>query len=265
MLSVMAYAAGLDPVAPETAKNNIVTLPESAVKMSAITDLATIDDDKDIEAYINEIDQSESPTETEKADEPVEPEYEEYLIQPGDSLSSIAKKFYGDETKYSYIAGCNNLDSNEYIYAGETIKLYRDTTKTVTLSYVTYSSGPSTTTTSGKSTTNSSAKSTNTNTSTPDKSGMTFYENCFITGYDPWCAHCCGSTSGITASGKEATVGKTIAMYGLAFGTQVYIEGLGTYTVEDRGVGSGVVDVACASHEDCYAITTHANVYIINN
>lgn len=84
-----------------------------------------------------------------------------------------------------------------------------------------------------------------------------------ITGYVPTCKHCCGKMNGITASGVKATVGKTVAIKGLGFGTQVYISGLGFYTVEDRGVGNGIVDVACATHKDCYAITSNREVYLV--
>jgi hypothetical protein len=50
-------------------------------------------------------------------------------------------------------------------------------------------------------------------------------------------------------------------MAGVSFGTKIYIEGLGTFTVEDRGVGPGVIDVTCATHEDCYAITGQYEAY----
>ena len=87
----------------------------------------------------------------------------------------------------------------------------------------------------------------------------------YITGYDPYCPHCCGKSNGITASGIEAVVGDTVAMRNYPFGTRIYIEGLGYYTVHDRGVGSGVVDVACANHAECYAITGWREVFIVVN
>ena len=85
-----------------------------------------------------------------------------------------------------------------------------------------------------------------------------------IYGYDPHCAHCCGKTDGITASGVEAIIGRTVAMSkDIPFGTEVYIVGLGHYVVEDRGVGPGIVDVACENHAACYAITGRYVVYIV--
>lgn len=43
----------------------------------------------------------------------------------------------------------------------------------------------------------------------------------------------CGKSDGVTASGKVATAGRTIAMDGVPFGTQVRING-NIYVVEDR-------------------------------
>lgn len=83
----------------------------------------------------------------------------------------------------------------------------------------------------------------------------------WITGYVPTCAHCCGKTNGVTASGEVATVGKSVAMYGQPFGTEILIDGLGSYQVHDRGVGPGKVDVTAETHEDCYAITGRYRVY----
>lgn len=84
-----------------------------------------------------------------------------------------------------------------------------------------------------------------------------------ITGYDPYCSHCCGKSDGITASGQPAQTGYTVAMQGLKFGTKVYIEGLGIFEVQDRGVGPGVIDVACDEHEECYKITGARDVWVL--
>lgn len=46
----------------------------------------------------------------------------------------------------------------------------------------------------------------------------------------------CGKSDGITASGKKVTPKRTLACpKNYAFGTKVYIEGMGEYTCEDRG------------------------------
>ena len=71
-----------------------------------------------------------------------------------------------------------------------------------------------------------------------------------ITGYCP-CSSCCGKSNCVTASGKRATAGRTIAAdtSKLPMGTKVVINGH-TYTVED--VGGGVrgnhIDMFFSSH-----------------
>lgn len=86
-----------------------------------------------------------------------------------------------------------------------------------------------------------------------------------ITGYDT-CARCCGNTRGITASGTTATVGRTCAApKDIPFGARLWIEGIGERVVEDRGgaVHGKKLDVLCADHPACYAITGTYEVYII--
>ena len=83
----------------------------------------------------------------------------------------------------------------------------------------------------------------------------------YVTGY---CKKCNSPKNSLaTASGRNATVGRTVAMKGLPFGTRVYIEGIGERIVEDRGVGAGVVDVFCANCADERKITGYRKVYRI--
>ena len=64
------------------------------------------------------------------------------------------------------------------------------------------------------------------------------------------CYSCSEGYSTNTASGTRCTEGRTIAMNGIKFGTKVYIEGYGVYTVEDRGgaLGHSVIDIYFGSH-----------------
>jgi len=71
-----------------------------------------------------------------------------------------------------------------------------------------------------------------------------------LTGY--CCCTRCTPGHGITASGTTPVQGRTVAIDGIAFGTIIWIEGLGIYTVEDRGAGPGIVDVYMEKHADCY-------------
>lgn len=98
-----------------------------------------------------------------------------------------------------------------------------------------------------------------------EKKSLTYLGTYSVTGYDPMCAHCCGKADGITASGEKAVCGVTAAVKGIPFGTRILIDGLGEYIVQDRGVGDGVIDVACDGHEACYAVTGMREVYIIND
>ena len=63
---------------------------------------------------------------------------------------------------------------------------------------------------------------------------LTYLGSYQIYGYDT-CERCCLKTDGITASGTTATVGRTVAVNGIPFGTRLYIEGIGERIVEDRG------------------------------
>ena len=87
----------------------------------------------------------------------------------------------------------------------------------------------------------------------------------WCTGYDT-CARCCGKCDGVTASGTQATVGRTCAASkDLPFGTRLWIEGIGERIVEDRGggVNGNHIDVLVADHPAAYAITGTYAVYVI--
>lgn len=64
------------------------------------------------------------------------------------------------------------------------------------------------------------------------------------------CAKCCGKTNGRTASGTQATAGRTVAApSNFAFGTKLNIGGQ-IYTVEDRGgaITGNKIDIYVSSH-----------------
>lgn len=87
---------------------------------------------------------------------------------------------------------------------------------------------------------------------------MTYLGNLKITGYV--------ATGNPTASGVYPYVGG-VAMsrgYGLPWGTTIYIEGLGYYTLNDTGCSYGTVDVFCSSISECYDLTSWHDVYIVN-
>lgn len=87
---------------------------------------------------------------------------------------------------------------------------------------------------------------------------MTYIGNLYITGYV--------ATGNPTASGPYPYVGG-VAMsrsYGFEWGTTIYIDGLGYYTLFDTGCSYGVVDVFCNTIPECYALTSYRDVYIVN-
>lgn len=95
--------------------------------------------------------------------------------------------------------------------------------------------------------------------------GRTYLGRFYVTGYDI-CMDCCGKLDGITASGAVAQIGRTVAApQSIPFGTTLYIEGIGERVVEDRGglVTGEHLDVLCANHSECYAVTGWYDVYIV--
>ena len=79
------------------------------------------------------------------------------------------------------------------------------------------------------------------------------------------CSTCCGKwAGGGTASGTMPTANRTIATGSeFAFGTQLMINGI-VYTVEDRGVGNGCIDIYCDSHSEALSRGMYyTDVYII--
>lgn len=67
------------------------------------------------------------------------------------------------------------------------------------------------------------------------------------------CDICCGKSDGITASGAMVTPYRTVAADpAIAYGTTVWIEGLGERVVEDRGsaIRGKHLDVYMDSHQD---------------
>lgn len=92
----------------------------------------------------------------------------------------------------------------------------------------------------------------------------TYLGNFTLTAYCN-CSSCCGGyAGGATASGAMPVAGRTVAMSGVPFGTQLLING-NVYTVEDLGTPYGHVDIYHNSHEEALSFgRQYADVYQLN-
>lgn len=76
------------------------------------------------------------------------------------------------------------------------------------------------------------------------------------------CSKCCGKSNGITASGKKAQEGITVASNSIPLGTKISIDGH-VYEVQDRGgMASNVIDVFVSSHQKALNLGVKYNVLV---
>ena len=94
---------------------------------------------------------------------------------------------------------------------------------------------------------------------TEEHEGMRYLGNWHFTAYT--------HTGSVCANGNYPSAGYTIACNSLDFGTQVYIDGVGYRTVEDRGpgwLGSDWADIFCDSYDECVAFgSQHLDVWVV--
>ena len=83
-------------------------------------------------------------------------------------------------------------------------------------------------------------------------SGGTYLGYYTLTAYCP-CYSCSEGYGRSTAYGYTCTAGRTVACNSIAAGTWIYIEGYGTYRVEDTGgaLGSSTIDIFFDEHWQC--------------
>lgn len=282
LASILAIgAAGIIIGAADNKSEEAMELSESSITATKIVQTLPEADIEDFEyseiipehEYI-ETDYSLIFNDSAPAEEPEEEVTEvEYTVQAGDALWDIACNFYGDGYMYSYIKDLNGL-TTDVIHEGQILTI--KTTLIDDEKAQAYKESKEDIRKANEAKASQSSSNTSSGNYTSAKNHLTSYEgrdleyigDFFITGYDPWCSHCCGKAqpNAITASGAVAQVGVTVAMNKkYSFGTQIYIEGYGVYTVQDRGVKDGMVDIAAASHEACYELTGYnIPVYIIH-
>lgn len=282
LASILAIgAAGIIIGAADNKSEEAMELSESSITATKIVQTLPEADIEDFEyseiipehEYI-ENDYSLIFNDSAPAEEPEEEVTEvEYTVQAGDALWDIACNFYGDGYMYSYIKDLNGL-TTDVIHEGQILTI--KTTLTDDEKAQAYKESKEDIRKANEAKASQSSSNTSSGSYTSAKNHLTSYEgrnleyigDFFITGYDPWCSHCCGKAqpNAVTASGAVAQAGVTVAMNKkYPFGTQIYIEGYGVYTVQDRGVKDGMVDIAAASHEACYELTGYnIPVYIIH-
>lgn len=198
------------------------------------------------------------------AEEPAEVEVVSHTIVEGDCFWNIAQFYYGDGSLCDKLAAANNMNASDNIYSGMVITIPENLDDADVIKPEDRPAVEVSTPSSDSYDPEDGLSKVFNATTIEDYSNLEYYGACNITGYTPWCAHCCGKTDGITRSGKQAVVGVTAGMVGLPLGTEIYIEGYGYFTVQDTGnVNNYWVDLACYSHEDCYKVTGYAKVYIV--
>ena len=275
-LSVCNYAGIFDPYTSEnvTTKEVVEQTITYNKKLPDTNKVEVIFDSEAVEVEIQSITSSKvslsapmNVEETEKKEDII------HIVTEKDSLWSIAQKYFGSGKLYPYIMEYNNLKSKTIIDGQEIripssldgIEIKTTTTLSTTVSNNNSNGGTKVYSNSGWEDLIKDYRVKN-NTDKIDTSNMTYLGSYKITGYDAWCVHCCSKNDGVTASGTQAMVGRTIAMKGLPYGTLVYIEGYGFYIVEDTGgFKPNTIDIACSSHEECYSITNRVgvNVYVV--
>lgn len=93
-----------------------------------------------------------------------------------------------------------------------------------------------------------------------DKNNNSSYLGKYKLTYYCSCSKCCGKSDGITASGKKAQEGITVASNSLPLGTKISINGH-VYEVQDRGgMASNVIDVFVSSHQKALNLGVKYNV-----
>lgn len=74
-----------------------------------------------------------------------------------------------------------------------------------------------------------------------------------------------------TASGEGVRAGycamnlTQMGMLGIHYGDQIYVDGMGTYTVMDCGCDEGIVDIWCETNAEAYAFTGYYDVYLVTD
>ena len=189
-------------------------------------------------------------------------------VRDGDkeALSDIIKQYYADIFRFCLYMIQNEEDSYDTEESGDTYSEEESSEDTVSEDSYSEDSDSSyeESTDSSEDTSDSSASDDSQSSSeSADSSQGKYLGNFTLTAYCN-CAQCCGTAGNLTASGTVPTAGRTVAMAGVPFGTQLLING-NVYTVEDLGTPYGHVDIYFNSHSEALAFGLQsAEVYRLN-
>lgn len=260
------------PATEDTAERNqeeVYEIEDVSYELQGIdfedSDVSVVEDATNDTEVTNEVIDVEEVAEEEPIEEP---KYEEYTVQSGDSFWSIAKRLYGNGNYYIKIMKDNGYTSS-LLPVGAVLYIYELDEEPMKAESIQYSAKytPAVVKNSPPTNTNSVAECVAQIKDFPneDTSGMKYVGNFRVTGYDPYCKHCCGKSDGITSSGRKAEYGVTVGCNSLPAGTQIYLKGYGYFRVDDTGgMANNVIDVACHSHDVCYQMTNNSvEVYIV--
>ena len=292
--------ASEDELQPLNGQNQEDQINEDIVTLSEVeVETRTIEEQDVIEIPITVVEPAEEEVTEEVTPVEAEPEHTIHVVGNYDSWWGIAQQYYNDGNKSDELAKYNGLTDSSILQVGQeiiipkflvdsntlqksvevaedTIKdseviVTEDGTKDV-VTVMKASTEPSTYQYGVRSApkvdiTIPTGDVMKNNTGVVDVSNFTYYGFMTTTGYNPTCAHCCGSTAGIGAAGVKIIPGYSVAApAGIALGTTIYIEGYGFYVVEDRGgFGSNNIDIACPTDESAANVTncSGVNVYIV--
>ena len=230
--------------AEEDAQNIDLLLAEKSAKQQEVQAL-TASTSEDIQAYIYQISASQEEisalnTQIDDADSSI------YSLLQAAEAEKAAEEAAAQEASASAEDASDYSESDDYSEGS-----YEDTEESES---------------SDQSYTEDSESSDSTQTSESESSSSsqgTYLGTFTLTAYCN-CAQCCGTAGNLTASGTVPTAGRTVAMAGVPFGTQLLINGT-VYTVEDLGTPYGHVDIYCSSHSEALAFGLQsAEVYRLN-
>ncbi|MBC5779236.1 PcsB-like coiled-coil domain-containing protein [Blautia difficilis] len=247
----------------KTAIDNL--LAERSAKQQEVQELAASTSDN-ISSYIAQISASQEEAaaltaQINSADNSIA-----QLIQQAEAEKAAQERAEAEAAAAEEASG--EEDTTEEDAAEDTADYEEDTTEEndAEENYESQDSGEDTSDTeeSSENTEDSSDASENQSSSESTNSGQGKYLGNFtLTAYCN-CAQCCGTAGNLTASGTVPTAGRTVAMAGVPFGTQLLING-NVYTVEDLGTPYGHVDIFFDNHSDALSFGLQsAEVYQLN-